>query len=158
MQRYGCSENDIAHYTCMRVPGPIIIDGNLDKPVWQKAIKSPRFVDMATGDPGWYETRAAALWDSNNFYIGFWVEEPFVEARQRERDDIIFRENDIEVLIDGGDCYYEFEINALGTIYEVFFIWQDAYKNIRVAEVCGSFYFSPVTPGNKLTFEIIIFI
>ncbi len=128
MQRYGCSENDIAHYTCMRVPGPIIIDGNLDKPVWQKAIKSPRFVDMATGDPGWYETRAAALWDSNNLYIGFWVEEPFVEARQRERDDIIFRENDIEVLIDGGDCYYEFEINALGTIYEVFFIWQDAYK------------------------------
>jgi hypothetical protein len=43
MQRYGCSENDIAHYTCMRVPGPINIDGNLDKPVWQKAIKSPRF-------------------------------------------------------------------------------------------------------------------
>jgi len=41
---------------------------------------------------------------------------------------LIFRENDVEVFIDGGDCYYEFEINALGTIYEVFFIWQDAYK------------------------------
>ena len=34
----------------------------------------------------------------------------------------------MEVFIDGGDCYYEFEINALGTIYEVFLIWQDAYR------------------------------
>jgi hypothetical protein len=37
-------------------------------------------------------------------------------------------ENDVEVFMAGKDCYYEFEINALGTIYEVFFIWQDAYK------------------------------
>ncbi len=37
-------------------------------------------------------------------------------------------ENDVEVFIDGGDCYYELEINALNTIYEVFFIWQDAYQ------------------------------
>jgi hypothetical protein len=37
-------------------------------------------------------------------------------------------ENDIEVFIDGGDCYYEFEINALNTVYEVFFIWRDAYQ------------------------------
>ena len=34
----------------------------------------------------------------------------------------------MEVFIAGKDCYYEFEINALGTVYEVFFIWQDAYK------------------------------
>jgi hypothetical protein len=34
----------------------------------------------------------------------------------------------VEVFIAGKDCYYEFEINALGTVYEVYFIWQDAYK------------------------------
>ena len=49
-------------------------------------------------------------------------------AAQTERDSLIFHENDVEVFIDGGDCYYEFEINALGTIYEVFFIWRDAYR------------------------------
>jgi hypothetical protein len=83
---------------------------------------------MATGGPALLDTRAAALWDDQHLYVGFWVEEPFVEAQLTERDALIFLENDVEVFIDGGDCYYEFEINALGTIYEVFFIWRDAYR------------------------------
>ena len=53
---------------------------------------------------------------------------PRCRAELTERDAIIFQENDIEVFIDGGDCYYEFEMNALGTIYEVFFIWKDAFR------------------------------
>lgn len=81
---------------------------------------------MASGAPALYGTHAAALWDDTCLYIGFWVEEPFVRASLTERDSLIFQENDIEVFIDGGDCYYEFEMNALGTIYEVFFIWRDA--------------------------------
>ena len=121
------SERDIAHYTCYRTRAPIAIDGRLSDPAWQQAPRSPRFVDMVTGDPAFFDTRAAALWDDQYLYIGFWVEEPFVEAQLTERDSLIFLENDVEVFIDGGDCYYEFEINALGTIYEVFFIWQDAY-------------------------------
>ena len=83
---------------------------------------------MVTGTPGFFDTRAAALWDDENLYIGFWVDEPFVEAHLTQRDSLIFNENDVEVFIDGGDAYYEFEINALGTVYEVFFIWQDAYQ------------------------------
>jgi hypothetical protein len=83
---------------------------------------------MVTGDPGWWDTRAAMLWDDRNLYVSFEIEEPFVEACQTERDSLVFLENDVEVFIDGGDCYYEFEINALGTVYEVFFIWQDAYR------------------------------
>ena len=69
----------------------------------------------------------AALWDDQNFYVGFWVEEPFLEAQHTQRDAIIFQENDVEVFIDGGDCYYEFEINALNTIYEILFVWRDAF-------------------------------
>jgi hypothetical protein len=124
---YGCSEDEIAHYTCYRTYEPLTVDGRLNEAAWQQAPKSPRFVDMVTGDPAIFDTRAAALWDDQNLYIGFWIEEPFVEATRTERDALIFMENDIEIFIDGGDCYYEFEINALGTIYEVFFIWQDAY-------------------------------
>ena len=40
----------------------------------------------------------------------------------------IWNDNDVEVFIGGDDCYYEFEINALGTVYEAFFVWQDALK------------------------------
>ena len=117
-----------ADYVCHRTRSLLTIDGNLTEPAWLKARKSPRFVDMVTGDPAFFDTHAAALWDDDNLYISFWVEEPFVEAHLRQRDSLIFMENDVEVFIDGGDCYYEFEINALNTVYEVFFIWQDAYQ------------------------------
>ncbi len=56
------------------------------------------------------------------------AEEPFVAATQEQRDFIVFLENDLEIFIDGGDCYYELEVNALNTVYEVFFIWKDAYQ------------------------------
>jgi hypothetical protein len=117
----------VAHYTCKRASEAIEPSGRLDAPLWALAEKSPRFVDMVTGDPAIYGTRAAALWDDDYLYVGFWVEEPFVTARLTERDSLVFLENDIEVFIDGGDCYYEFEINALGTVYEVLHVWQDAY-------------------------------
>ena len=125
---------EISQYTCYRVPSPITIDGDLEKTVWQKARKSRRFVDMISGEPGFFDTKAAALWDDEALYVAFWVEEPFVEARLTERDSTIFQENDVEVFIDGGDCYYEFEINALNTIYEVFFIWKDAFSKFDKKE------------------------
>jgi len=121
-----CQESDIAHYTCYRTRERLKIDGSLQAHAWEKAPKSGRFVDMVSGTPGLFDTRTAALWDDENFYVAYWVEEPFVAATHTERDAIIFQENDVEVFIDGGDCYYEFEINALNTIYEVFFIWRDA--------------------------------
>jgi hypothetical protein len=120
------TEKDLTRYTCRRAAGPIVVDGRLDKPAWRRAPRSPRFVDLITGRPGFFDTQAAALWDDENLYVAFWIEEPFVSARLTERDATIFQENDVEVFIDGGDCYYEFEINALNTVYEVFFIWQDA--------------------------------
>ena len=127
-KRYGCSEEDIGHYTCYRTDEVIQIDGRLDEDSWQKAPKSSKFVDLVTGESAPLDTRMAALWDDENLYVGFWLEEPRVQAKFTERDSLIYMENDVELFIAGKDCYYEFEINALGTVYEVFFIWQDAYK------------------------------
>ena len=105
-----------------------LLDGRLVSEPWREANRSPLFVDMATGEPASLTTEAAILWDDDNLYVGFWIEEPFPRAHLTERDSIIFTENDVELFIDGGDCYYELEINALGTLYEVFFIWRDAYQ------------------------------
>jgi len=127
-RQYPCSESDIAHYTARRSTGPIRVDGLLHESDWQKVEKSPRFVDMATGEPAIYGTRAAVLWDDRNLYIAFWIEEPFVQARLTGKNSLIFNENDAEVFIDGGDTYYEFETNARGTTYQMFYIWRDAYK------------------------------
>ncbi len=122
------SEKEAEHYNCHRTLEAMRVDGRLDERAWSEAPKSPRFVDMINGRPGFFDTRAAALWDDLNLYVAFWIEEPFVAASLTERDATIFQENDVEVFIDGRDCYYEFEINALNTVYEVFFIWQDAYE------------------------------
>ncbi len=127
-QKYGCGEDEIGHYTCFRTKDKIGIDGNLEKDCWQKAKKSPQFVDLITGNPGFLDTRMAALWDDEYLYVGFWVKEPQVQAKFTKRDSPVYFENDVEMFIAGPDCYYEFQINALGTIYEVFFIWQDAHK------------------------------
>ena len=126
--RYGATEQEVAHYTCHRTGNPGRLNGNADDTAWLKAPRSPRFVDMVTGEPGYFDTRAAALWDDENLYVTFWVEEPFPEAHMMERDGIVFAENDVEIFIDGGDAYYELELNAANTVYEVFFIWQDAYR------------------------------
>lgn len=116
-----------ADYQAKKIDASIKIDGNLNKPIWKNATWSKRFVDMVTGQAGLYDTRTAILWNNSHLYIAFVAEEPFVEAHLTERDSIIFLENDLEVFIDGGDCYYELEINAANTVYEVFFIWKDAY-------------------------------
>jgi len=84
--------------------------------------KSSRFRDLVNGDEVIHDTRTAILWYDDNLDVGFWVEEPAVAATLTERDDPIYKNNDVEVFIAGQDTYYEFEINAFGTIYEVFFI------------------------------------
>jgi len=117
-----------ADYQAHKTDSKIIIDGDIGKPIWQQVNWSKRFVDMVTGDMGMYNTQSAILWNDTHLYFAFKAEEPFLEAKLTKRDSIIFLENDLEIFIDGGDCYYELEVNAANTIYEVFFIWKDAYK------------------------------
>ncbi len=114
-------------YTAKRISSAITIDGNIHKDVWRTAQWSKRFTDLVTGNTAMYNTQAALLWNNEFLYIAFTAEEPFVTASLTERDSIIFLENDLELFIDGGDCYYELEVNAANTVYEVFFIWKDAY-------------------------------
>ena len=117
-----------AHLNCRRAKEPVFVDGNLEKSVWKEAEKSSRFVDLVNGEQAFLNTQAAALWDEKALYLGFWIEEPALRASLTERDSLIWLDNDVEVFFDGEDCYYEFEINAYGTVYEVFFIYQDALK------------------------------
>ena len=124
-----------ARYTCYRADEPISINGCLDAPSWQRAPKSNAFVDIVTGAPAWFDTRVALLWDDANLYFGFWAEETDVSGTLTERDSKIWEENDLEIFIAGENAYYEFEINCLNTVYEVFWIWQDILKP-------GSRYFS----------------
>jgi hypothetical protein len=126
--KFPCPPGDIARYTAQRAAGPIKVDGKLDEPSWRGAATSPRFVDILTGGPVIHDTRAAVLWDAQYLYVSYRVEEPFVHARFTNHNDFIYQDNDVECFIAGPDAYYEFEINAFNTCYEVFLAWNDRFK------------------------------
>jgi hypothetical protein len=114
-------------YICKRATSEVRIDGRLDELDWAAAPVSDAFIDIVTGKPAWFDTRVRMLWDDLNLYFGFTAEETDVWATLTERDSKIWFDNDLEIFIAGQNAYYEFEINALGTVYEVFWIWQDMY-------------------------------
>ena len=126
--KFPCPENEIARYTAYRISEPIRIDGKLDEAVWQRAPRSPRFVDIISGGRTLHDTHAMVVWDDTNLYVAFRIEEPLVHAKYTNYNDPIYYDNDVEFFIAGRDAYYEFEINAFNTCYEVFFIWDDAYE------------------------------
>ena len=49
-------------------------------------------------------------------------------ARSRNAIPRSYEENDLEIFIAGRDTYYEFEINAFNTVYEVFWIWKEILR------------------------------
>ena len=83
---------------------------------------------MVSGEPALYDTRVACQWDAERLYVAYWIEEPQVRATLTERDSFIWNDNDVELFVAGDDCYYELEINAFGTVYEAFFVYQDALR------------------------------
>jgi hypothetical protein len=141
-----CTEEEIPHYIAYRVNSPLHIDGRLDEPAWQKAPRSPRFRDLILGNEAIHDTRAAVLWNEEYLYVAYWIEEPNVQATLTERDALIYQNNDVELFIAGSDAYYEFEINAFGTIYEVFFIWEEAYEDGSYDTIPG---FGRNEPGRR---------
>ena len=119
----------MSDYVARKISSDFSIDGNVDKEVWKSAQWSKPFVDMATGERSEFVTRSALLWSEERLYIAFEAEEPDLQASLTERDSLIFLENDLELFIDGIDSYYELEINALNTLYEVYFIWRDSFSD-----------------------------
>jgi hypothetical protein len=61
-EHYGYEQQDLAHYTCYRAAGPIVVDGKLNEASWLQVPKSPRFEDLEEkGRPALFDTRAALV-------------------------------------------------------------------------------------------------
>ncbi len=125
----------VARYQAFRANGTIKVDGKLDESSWQNAPRSPKFVDLISGKPTIHDTQAAVLWDDQYLYVGYWIEEPWVQGKFTKRDSPIYEDNDVELFIAGADCYYELEINSLGTLYEGLFVWQSEYEKKGFHEI-----------------------
>ena len=112
------------NYVCYRTTGEIIIDGDITDKEWSNAVWSQVFTDIE-GDlkpVPLHDTKMKMLWDDKYLYVAAELTEPDIQARLRQRDTVIYFDNDFEVFIDpDGDThgYYEFEINALNTVWDL---------------------------------------
>lgn len=110
-------------YVALKTSELITIDGQADENSWKRAKWSTDFIDIEGSKTPKYQTNVKMLWDENYFYILAKIEEPHVWGDITERDAVIFYNNDFEVFIDpDGDThnYYELEINALNTAWDLF--------------------------------------
>lgn len=111
-------------YVCFRAPEGMVVDGELSKAAWRAAPWTDEFVDIE-GDvrprPR-HRTRAKMLWDDEYFYVAAEMDEPHLWGTLTEHDSIVYYDNDFEVFLNptaNNHCYYELEINALGTVFDL---------------------------------------
>ncbi|HEU0092036.1 MAG TPA: carbohydrate-binding family 9-like protein [Vicinamibacteria bacterium] len=131
-------------YVCHRASAPLQIDGRLDDPAWRDAPWTADFVDIegdARPRPA-LRTRPKMLWDDEYFYVGAEMAEPHLWATLTRHDAVIFQDHDFEVFIDpNGDNhdYYEFEINALGTGWDLLLPrpYKDGGRAVHDWEIAG---------------------
>lgn len=119
----GLSQDTPRAYVAHKAIDDFVIDGKADEVSWQEAIWSKMYIDIEGKKEPKYETKMKMVWDQENLYVFAQFSEPHVWANLKQRDTIIFYNNDFEIFIDpDGDThnYYEFEMNALNTVWDLF--------------------------------------
>lgn len=116
------AQQGIAKYIAYRATDKIFIDGQANEKSWKNVAWTHDFIDISTEETPRFRTKMKMLWDKKNLYFFVVMEEPHVWGNITQRDAVIFHNNDFEVFIDpDGDThnYYEFEINALNTVWDL---------------------------------------
>ena len=127
------------NYICYKTDSPIEVDGKMNEKIWQKAEWTDDFIDIEgfTKPAPPLKTNVKMLWDENYFYFFCKMQEPHIWAKLKERDSVIYYDNDFEIFIDpDGDThnYYEFEMNAFNTIWDLFISQPYHEQNCKVLD------------------------
>ncbi len=126
----------VAIYECLRVNETLVVDGKLNESAWQRVVWSEPFVKMDTGAPVSLESRIALLWDDECLYAAFRFEDRDIWGTHVEHHDHVYhRDSDAEIFIEGNGVYYELGVNAINTIYEVFWTWLEPVVDRRDAGI-----------------------
>lgn len=112
-------------YMCKRANKPFVLDGDINKDFWADAPFTELFIDIEgehMPKPR-FETKAKMLWDDEYFYFAAELIGDEIWATITKRDEVIFFDNDFEIFIDPDSDthqYFEFEMNAFNTIWDLF--------------------------------------
>ena len=112
-------------FLCRKTEEVIRLDGKADEKVWATAQEISPFLMPWADPPANTETstRAKLLWDDKYLYFFAEMEDADLQAKIREQDGEIWTEDVFELFFmpdPGKSGYYEFEVNALGTILDMY--------------------------------------
>lgn len=110
-------------YIAYRINEKIEIDGKDNETSWKSAEFTDNFIDIEGEKIPHFKTNVKMLYDDDYFYFFAKMEDPHIWATLKQRDTVIFHNNDFEIFLDPDNDshnYYEFEINALNTVWDLF--------------------------------------
>jgi hypothetical protein len=111
------------HYIVGKTSEVIKIDGIATEQSWVSAKFSEKFIDIEGIKTPKFDTKMKMLWDEKFLYIYAELEEPHIWGNLKQRDTIIYYNNDFEVFLDpsnDGINYGEIELNALNTVWDLY--------------------------------------
>lgn len=110
-------------YISFKTEEIITVDGLANETAWQNTSWSSDFIDIEGTLKPTYKTRVKMLWDDEHLHFYAEMEEPHVWGTLKQRDTVIFYNNDFEIFINpDGDThnYMEFEMNVLNTVWDLY--------------------------------------
>lgn len=111
------------NYIVTKTQEPLVIDGDSQEKSWASATYSDDFIDIEGIEVPQFKTRVKMLWDPHYLYVYAELNEPHIWADLKQRDTVIFYNNDFEVFLDPSGTtmgYGEIEINALNTVWDLY--------------------------------------
>ena len=120
----GLHAQDLPSYTCWKAATPPVIDGRADDAVWAQAEAGELFdvEDLGRQRRHSRPTAVKMLWDDDNLYFLFEMEDGDVWSTFTNRDDQLWREEVVEIFIDpdgDGLDYAEIEVNPLNVYFDL---------------------------------------
>ena len=119
------AQNPPRSYIAYKTTDEIEIDGKAEETSWKNAPRSKDFIDIEGDKVPKYQTYMKMVYDEDNLYFYAKMKEPHIWGTLKQRDTVIFYNNDFEIFIDpDGDThnYMEFEMNALNTVWDLFIV------------------------------------
>lgn len=101
--------------------GAIQIDGTLDEADWTGATPTASFVNTLNGSAATPAATARFLWDDENVYVAFVVEDAFLKNTNRGRDAHLWEQDAVEVMLDpdgDGQNYFELQVAPTGDVFD----------------------------------------
>lgn len=109
-------------YIITKTNTPLNIDGKANETAWKQAVFTKPFMDIEGTKTPKFKTQVKMLWSDQYLYVYAQLQEPHIWGNLKQRDTIIFYNNDFEVFIDPSgkaQNYGEIEVNALNTVWDL---------------------------------------